>query len=388
MRLWKDANMPHVDEGEMHALLDGAFAHDAPAAARIREEIATCAECKERFDEAQALRMRAGALLDRALPRPATPPFESVIERAGTVEAPRPFRFPAGAPLAWAATIVLALGLGWFGRDWLRTPPATSRVAEQERAADTRESTAPAQPVTAQVETVAAPPPAAPPSVTPQPPAAMQRAQVQPRRSEPVADLAGGAGSTAGQRNERRDEGAAKAAAGRAANTVGSVAAARDSAARSADQVRQRAAGAPAPPAAAPAERVAATSAFAKDASTEWENVTAAQAERMTGRRVLIVPGLTYENVGVTRIDGRYVTRVIQRLPDGNTIEIVQEMIPEADRAQREELRSAVTPQAARPDSKDELGVTVVKVTRVGWVLTGRATLSQDSLRALLNSAR
>src|SRR5262245_30950347 len=103
MRLWKDANMPHVDDGEMHALLDGAFARDAPAAARIREEIATRAECKERFDEAQALRMRASALLDRALPRAAAPPFESIIERAGTVDAPRPFRFPAGAPLAWAA---------------------------------------------------------------------------------------------------------------------------------------------------------------------------------------------------------------------------------------------------------------------------------------------
>jgi hypothetical protein len=67
-----------------------------PAAARIREEIATCAECHARFDEAQALRMRASAVLDRAVPRTMAPPFESIVERAGAVEAPRPFRFPAG----------------------------------------------------------------------------------------------------------------------------------------------------------------------------------------------------------------------------------------------------------------------------------------------------
>ena len=372
--------MPHVDEGEMHALLDGAYAHDAPDAARIREEIATCAECHARFAEAQALRMRASAVLDRALPRPSAPPFESVVERVGAVDAPRPFRFPAGAPLAWAATIVLALGLGWFGRDWLRSPPPTSRVAE--RAADTDVSSQQPQPTTAQMETLAVPP-----AVAPSPTPSGQRAQLGSRRVEPLADVAGAAASSANQAGARRDDAVAKAAAGRTANAPENAAFARDSASRSAEQ-RQRAAAAPPPPAraAVPAERMLASSALAQDASAQWNYGTIEEAERTTGRRVLIVPELNVETVGVARIDGRYVTRVTQRLPDGNPIEIMQELAPEPERAlaSREEVRAA----APQPPSKDELGVTVLKVTRVGWVLTGRSTLSQDSLRALLNSAR
>jgi hypothetical protein len=376
--------MPHVDEGEMHALLDGAYAHDAPDAARIREEIATCAECHARFAEAQALRMRASAVLDRALPRPSAPPFESIVERVGAVDAPRPFRFPAGAPLAWAATIVLALGLGWFGRDWLRSPPPTSRVAE--RAADTgvsRVSPQQTQPMTAQMETLAAPPAAAP-SPTP----SGQRAQLGSRRVEPLADVAGAAASSANRAGARRDDAVAKAAAGRTANAPENAAFARDSVSRSAEQARQRAAAAPPPPAraAVPAERMLASSALAQDASAQWAYGTIEEAERTTGRRVLIVHGLAVENVGVARIDGRYVTRVTQRLPDGNLIEIVQELAPETDRAL--ELREEVRAAAPQPPGKDELGVTVLKVARVGWVLTGRSTLSQDSLRVLLNSAR
>jgi hypothetical protein len=44
--------------------------------------------------------------------------------------------------------------------------------------------------------------------------------------------------------------------------------------------------------------------------------------------------------------------------------------------------------QPVRELAKDELGATVLKVTRDGWLLTGRGLLSQDSLRALLNRAR
>jgi hypothetical protein len=281
---------------------------------------------------------------------------------------------------------VLALGLGWYGRDWLNNPPSNSSMADQ--ASNVRMSTPP-QPQVAQVETVAAPAAAAPQSD------ARQRDDLAQGRKEPLAKLAEGtAASTENQAGARRDQAELKAKPheARAANAIQDAVAVRDSGgARAAEAVRERAAArvAAAPPPAA--ERaLTGAAAFGQQAAGQWQYVSQPEAARMTGRPVLIVQGLPVLNVGVSRIDGRYVTRVLQQLPDGATIEIVQEPVPDADKAlaQREEVRSAVAPQAAQAPGKDELGSTVLKLTRVGWVLTGRATLSQDSIRALLNSAR
>jgi len=114
--------MPHVREGELHAWLDGALDRlESGTAQRVRTHLATCADCRARLEEERALRDEASELLDGVLSgEPTMPPFEDLVRRAqaGPMEAKGsrggPGRFGFGAPWAWAATVVLALGSGWW----------------------------------------------------------------------------------------------------------------------------------------------------------------------------------------------------------------------------------------------------------------------------------
>src|SRR5207302_8925757 len=101
-------NMSHVDEGTLHAYLDGELpagdAHDLEA------HVAQCRECRVRLDEDRALIARADELLGLAAPPDrAIPPFPPG-DREPPVRLWRRFRLP----LAWAATAVLALGAGLY----------------------------------------------------------------------------------------------------------------------------------------------------------------------------------------------------------------------------------------------------------------------------------
>lgn len=126
--------MSHVDEGALHAYLDGAL-DDLPAveAARIRDHLAGCAACARRLEEERALRADAQAILAGAVPAlEELPPLEELRALARMREGPS-----AGARLrrvAWAASIVMAVGTGWLlrGSQGYRfdipagAPPATS----------------------------------------------------------------------------------------------------------------------------------------------------------------------------------------------------------------------------------------------------------------------
>jgi hypothetical protein len=139
-------------------------------------------------------------------------------------------------------------------------------------------------------------------------------------------------------------------------------------------------------PQAAPAPARAEASALVQ-ADSAWQYVTLEEAERITGRRVLRIPGFQVETVGVSGNAGRFVTRATQRMPDGAMIEIVQQATPERGQRAAEALAGAGA-GAAPPTAKDVTGATVLTLTRNGWLLTGRGTLSVDSLRVLLNNAR
>jgi len=111
--------MPHVDEGTLHAYLDG----ELPFAERktLDVHLAECASCRTMLEEERALLDRASALLGAARPteRPA-PPFEQL-------SVPRPPRrspWRVRTPVAWAASIALALGIGYYLRQ-----PSTGPVA-------------------------------------------------------------------------------------------------------------------------------------------------------------------------------------------------------------------------------------------------------------------
>ena len=61
--------MSHVDEGALHAYLDGALdEYPVAEARRIREHLDVCATCAERLEVERGLRSDAHAMLGMAAP--------------------------------------------------------------------------------------------------------------------------------------------------------------------------------------------------------------------------------------------------------------------------------------------------------------------------------
>jgi len=138
----KEDSMSHVDEGTLHAYLDG----ELPSAERaaLEAHLAACATCRASLDEERALLERATTLLGSARPveRPA-PPFDQ-LQRT-----PKPSPWRVRRAYAWAASIALALGLGYYLRNprLAPGPAATPATVDQpvvvaaDRAASERVST-------------------------------------------------------------------------------------------------------------------------------------------------------------------------------------------------------------------------------------------------------
>ena len=130
--------MRHVDEGDLHAYLDGALdqVHPEPEAEAIRVHLRECPECAARLEAEKAVRAEADAILS-GTPVGAVdvPPFEELRARAREerpVGGAGPERGPAYRRLAWAASFVVALGAGWWARqmtlDVSRMSPAAEAV--------------------------------------------------------------------------------------------------------------------------------------------------------------------------------------------------------------------------------------------------------------------
>src|SRR5689334_13878143 len=105
----KEDSMSHVDEGTLHSYLDGELSPDERQA--VENHLSQCAPCSASLAEEQALRERASAVLGAARPleRP-MPPFE----RLRRTSKPSPWRVRRS--IAWAASIVLAIGIGYSVR--------------------------------------------------------------------------------------------------------------------------------------------------------------------------------------------------------------------------------------------------------------------------------
>jgi len=111
--------MSHVDDGTMHAYLDGEL---SPAEVQgVDAHLAQCPACRGRLDEERALITRAGELLALAAPPDRElPPF-----RAGDVKPLTRLWWKVRLPLAWAATVAIALGIGtYLGRGVEQVPQA------------------------------------------------------------------------------------------------------------------------------------------------------------------------------------------------------------------------------------------------------------------------
>ena len=115
--------MSHVDDGLLHAYLDREL---SPAETQgVDAHLAQCPDCRHRLEEERALIARAAELLALATPPDrALPPF-----RAGDVKPPSRVWWHVRLPLAWAATVALALGIGtYLGRGVEQVSPTGTAV--------------------------------------------------------------------------------------------------------------------------------------------------------------------------------------------------------------------------------------------------------------------
>src|SRR6266536_2879869 len=122
----KEDSMLHVDEGTLHSFLDGELSADERAAVEIH--LSQCATCRASLAEERALLERASAVLGAARPleRPA-PPFEQLRRQSKR----SPWRVRRS--IAWAASIVLAIGLGYSLRGREASPDAAPTFALYDR---------------------------------------------------------------------------------------------------------------------------------------------------------------------------------------------------------------------------------------------------------------
>lgn len=143
--------MSHVDDGTLHAYLDGELT--AVERERADAHLAGCEACRARLAEEGALIERASLILSHALPAVASPPPLGALRRRRAAWRPP-------LPLLWAATVLLALGIGWYAHD-LGTRPRRMTLSPSQRPVADRPAPASA-PQTRAPAPVPAPAPASP----------------------------------------------------------------------------------------------------------------------------------------------------------------------------------------------------------------------------------
>ncbi len=124
--------MSHVDEGALHAYLDGELPPGERTA--LEAHLAQCEACRGRLSDERALVERSSALLGAVRPveRP-IPPFEQIRRQ------PKRSPWRVRISFAWAASIVLALGLGYYLAPVARQAPEQTelpRIATQDQPAN------------------------------------------------------------------------------------------------------------------------------------------------------------------------------------------------------------------------------------------------------------
>lgn len=97
----------HLEEGVLQELLDGEIPSSELLA--IQAHLASCAECRARLDEARAIGAEADRLIESIKLTGQDP-----LRRATVPWRARPARW--GRDLAWAATVVVAVGAGYLAR--------------------------------------------------------------------------------------------------------------------------------------------------------------------------------------------------------------------------------------------------------------------------------
>ncbi len=141
--------MRHLDEGALHEYLD-MTEREASAvppfrrSAEVEEHLAACAECQALLEDVKAIRSKASEILAASGPIDVDmPAFAEIRARARARKQPRRvLQYVRMKQLAWAATVVLAVAVGWYARGGLR-----STTAERSTVDEPRPSTVAAAPV-------------------------------------------------------------------------------------------------------------------------------------------------------------------------------------------------------------------------------------------------
>jgi hypothetical protein len=392
--------MSHVDEGRLSEYLDRRIEGSSDRG-EIERHLAECAECRERLEEVRAIRERAAHLLSVATPaQVAMPQFAEIEARARARRAPqRVLAMRRLTALGWAATIVLAVGVGWlargsFGFGGSQSEPlanrATAAAAETAKAAgqDSPVSTdaagrapeggaafsqtAPAPQVAEAVERDAAPAAAAR-----QAPNLAAAPAPEPRRAEPQVPALG----NVAEREQPAAAAKVEAAEGiRTRQAVAGVVAAaeeRPDALGRGDVVVDSA-----------ANELLERADEALRAKS-WTGTTAQDAARHLGGPLHTVDGLPIESIRIGHVDGAPAVTVVQILPGGEQLEIVQWRSGDVE-SREEQLRMAEEAARAQAPAAPTAGVrrSELVATRDGLVLVIRAAIASDSLAVLAGSVR
>jgi hypothetical protein len=141
--------MSHIPEAELHAYLDQALPR--LRCVEIESHLAECTPCRTARDEIAALRDRTTAMLARLAPRRTVPPPLADLRHRAAHWASERARFRQRA--AWAASVVVALGVGW-GASYVVHPPSRRALATRIPTAPTIPAAVPAVPARTSGDTV------------------------------------------------------------------------------------------------------------------------------------------------------------------------------------------------------------------------------------------
>jgi putative zinc finger protein len=326
-------SMSHVDDGTLHAYLDGEL---SPAESQgIAAHIAQCPGCRGRLEEERALIARATELLALAAPPDRElPPF-----RAGDRKPPHRLWWRVRLPLAWAATIALALGIGRFLGPTGRAMRPSAGVAPTPVAADSAAASPAAPARLAQKPTAGRPALPAP-----------RPASASIARADSVAPLAKAEGVA---RQRQAEEAGARLD-------------------RSAQEPARAAASAVAPQPHAPLRKALI------DGRYQWRKESTIgidSARLLLGTDPLVVAGLPVEAIYRGTMDGSALVIVEQVLDSSTTIQVMTGRVTPAELDEVATTNRGAVPAPTRAPAVDRAPATLF--------IDIRGPLSADSLAAL-----
>ncbi len=380
--------MSHVDEGKIHTYLDRQLEFAEPAAREALEaHVAECADCAALLDDARTLHAEATAVLRMSEPiTQDPPPFEVVTARTEGGAARRTTTVARVRTLAWAASIMLAVAVGWYAR-----PSFTNRTREVGGPTADVELRPVASELQVDSATEAA---AARGAVTSDTPETQPTVAPLDRRVLQAAEqvVAAAVRDSIGAFQARQAPAAAEGI--RAGRDSAIPALVQERLARAAPRpereqrrvvdevaetarVRARAT-------LAEADQLAGVGADSFAEGGDWREVDRTTAERVLGTAIVAVDDLPIVGISVPA-SGRAHVRIRQTLPSGRLLDL---------HLRRGTTAAPVAAAAARPsvagaERTTPAGSTTTVTLRVGELLvSGRAAVDRDSLTALLGRLR